>query len=36
MGRSGKPEEVADAIAWLISDASSYVTGTFVDMSGGR
>ncbi|MCW5711967.1 SDR family oxidoreductase [Shinella sp.] len=36
MGRSGQPEEVADAITWLISDASSYVTGTFVDMSGGR
>ena len=36
VGRSGQPEEVADAITWLISDASSYVTGTFVDMSGGR
>ena len=36
LGRSGQPEEVAEAIIWLISDASSYVTGTFVDMSGGR
>ena len=36
MGRSGQAEEVAEAITWLISDASSYVTGTFVDMSGGR
>ena len=36
MGRSGQPEEVAEAITWLISEASSYVTGTFMDMSGGR
>lgn len=36
MGRSGQPEEVADAIVWLLSDAASYVTGTFIDMAGGR
>lgn len=36
MGRAGQPEEVAEAIIWLLSDASSYVTGTFVDMAGGR
>ncbi len=36
LGRAGSPEEVADAILWLLSDASSYVTGSFVEMSGGR
>ena len=36
MGRAGQPEEVAEAVAWLISDAASYVTGTFIDLSGGR
>jgi NAD(P)-dependent dehydrogenase (short-subunit alcohol dehydrogenase family) len=36
MGRAGQPEEVAEAITWLISDAASYVTGTFIDLSGGR
>jgi NAD(P)-dependent dehydrogenase (short-subunit alcohol dehydrogenase family) len=36
MGRGGQPEEVAQAIAWLLSDEASYVTGTFVDMAGGR
>ena len=34
--RGGQPEEVAAAIAWLLSDQSSYSTGTFVDVSGGR
>lgn len=36
MRRSGSAEEVADAVAWLLSDQSSYVTGTFIDVSGGR
>ncbi|MEW6121220.1 MAG: SDR family oxidoreductase [Pseudomonadota bacterium] len=36
MGRAGRPEEVAEAIVWLLSDAASYVTGTFLEMSGGR
>lgn len=36
LGRPGKPEEVAEAIVWLLSDASSYVTGAFIDVSGGR
>jgi NAD(P)-dependent dehydrogenase (short-subunit alcohol dehydrogenase family) len=36
MGRAGQPEEVAEAATWLISDAASYVTGTFIDLSGGR
>ena len=34
--RGGKPEEVARAILWLLSDESSYCTGTFIDVSGGR
>lgn len=36
MQRGGTPEEVANAIAWLLSDEASYVTGTFVDIAGGR
>jgi NAD(P)-dependent dehydrogenase (short-subunit alcohol dehydrogenase family) len=36
MKRAGKPEEVAEAIVWLLSDAASYVTGTTIDISGGR
>ncbi len=36
MQRGGQPEEVAQAILWLLSDAASYVTGSFVDVSGGR
>ncbi|HSI48188.1 MAG TPA: SDR family oxidoreductase [Ideonella sp.] len=36
MGRGGEPEEVAAAALWLLSDAASYCTGTFIDVSGGR
>lgn len=36
MGRGGHPEEVAEAILWLLSDAASYTTGTFIDLCGGR
>ena len=36
MQRSGSAEEVAEAILWLASDAASYVTGTIIDVSGGR
>lgn len=36
MGRAGEPDEVASVILWLLSDAASYVTGTLVDVSGGR
>lgn len=34
--RVGKPEEVAKAILWLLSDEASYITGTLLDVSGGR
>lgn len=36
MKRGGQPEEVAQAIAWLLSDEASYVTGSFLDMAGGK
>ena len=36
MGRGGQAREVADAIAWLCSEESSYITGALVDVSGGR
>ncbi len=36
LGRAGRPEEVAEAIVWLLSDAASYVTGAILDIAGGR
>ena len=36
MQRGGQPMEVAQAILWLLSDASAYTTGSFIDVSGGR
>lgn len=36
MQRGGQPEEIARAIAWLLSDEASYITGTFIDAAGGR
>ncbi|CCQ74556.1 SDR family oxidoreductase [Magnetospira sp. QH-2] len=36
LGRPGTAEEVAEAIVWLLDDGSSYVTGTLLDVAGGR
>jgi len=36
MGRGGQPEEVARAILWLASDEASFITGTFLDVTGGK
>ena len=35
LGREGNPEEVAELIAWLLSDSSSYITGTVQVVDGG-
>ncbi len=36
MKRSGEADEVAAAIVWLLSDEASYITGTLLDIAGGR
>ena len=36
MRRGGQPEEVAEAVLWLLSDASAFTTGSFIDVTGGR
>ena len=36
MKRFGTANEVAEAIVWLLSEASSYTTGTVIDVTGGR
>ncbi len=35
LGRGGEPLEVAHAIEWLLSDASSFTTGSIIDVTGG-
>lgn len=36
MQREGQPEEIAEAIAWMCSPASSFATGAILDVAGGR
>jgi NAD(P)-dependent dehydrogenase (short-subunit alcohol dehydrogenase family) len=36
MGRGGEPEEVARAILWLTGAEASFITGTFLDVTGGK
>lgn len=36
MQRGGQPEEVANAILWLLSEESSFSTGSFIEVTGGR
>jgi NAD(P)-dependent dehydrogenase (short-subunit alcohol dehydrogenase family) len=36
MQRAGTPEEIGQGVLWLLSDAASYVTGTILEIGGGR
>ena len=36
MGRPGRPEEIAEVVLFLLSERSSFVTGAFIDATGGR
>ncbi|MDR6534255.1 SDR family oxidoreductase [Variovorax soli] len=36
MKRTGSAQEVANAIVWLLTEEASYVTGAFLDVTGGR
>lgn len=36
MRRGGQPEEIADAIVYLLGPGASYVTGSILDVAGGR
>lgn len=36
MNRAGQPEEIAEAVLWLLSPAASYVTGAILAVGGGR
>lgn len=36
LGRGGEPEEIAELVAWLLSDDASFLTGSIIDAAGGR
>lgn len=36
LGRAASPEEVGEAIVWLLSPAAAYVSGAILDVTGGR
>ena len=36
MGRGGQPEELAEAIVFMLSDAASYITGVALPVDGGK
>jgi NAD(P)-dependent dehydrogenase (short-subunit alcohol dehydrogenase family) len=36
LGRAAKPEEIAEAVMWLLSPAAGYITGSVLAVSGGR
>ena len=36
MQRAARPDEIAEAVIWLLSDKASYVTGSTLDVGGGR
>lgn len=36
LGRAGQPGEIADAVAWLMSEQAAYVTATTLRVAGGR
>jgi NAD(P)-dependent dehydrogenase (short-subunit alcohol dehydrogenase family) len=36
MGRAGRPEEIAEAICWLLSEKASYTSAANLRVGGGR